>query len=246
MDVPDLVAFIESELRTVATPERAAGEKKYLKSDLDFLGATVPAIRKVAKGVRRRHPDLDHDTVMELAAALWQPPIHELRMSAVEVLCLHLPLLTAADLPAVESMIRQSRTWALVDVLAATVVGDLITRFPGLNKQLDRWATDEDFWIRRSALLAHLKPLREGGDFERFSRYADAMLEEKEFFIRKAIGWVLRDMSRTRPQLVADWVAPRTHRMSGVTIREAIKKLPPEHAAAFLEAYRQKRPAITP
>ncbi|MGI9647939.1 MAG: DNA alkylation repair protein [Acidimicrobiia bacterium] len=236
MDVPAVVASIESDLRAVSTPERAEGQKRYLKSDFEFLGATVPAIRKIAKAVRRTHPDLDHDTLMDLTATLWEPPVFETRLAAVELLTLHLPLLEAGDLPVVETMIRQSKTWALVDVLAATVVGDLITRFPPLNQTLDRWATDPDFWIRRSALLAHLKPLREGGDFERFSGYADAMLEEKEFFIRKAIGWVLRDMSHPRPQLVAEWVGPRTHRMSGVTIREAVKKLPPEQAESFMEA----------
>jgi 3-methyladenine DNA glycosylase AlkD len=243
VDVSTVVASIESDLREVSTPERAAGSKQYLKSDLDFLGATVPDIRKVAKRVRRAHPDLDHDSVMALAAALWESTVFELRMSAVEILCLHLPVLEAGDLPTIEAMLRASKTWALVDVLASTVVGNLITRFPDLNDELDRWATDDDFWIRRSALLAHLKPLREGGDFTRFSRYADSMLEEKEFFIRKAIGWVLRDMSRNRPEVVAAWVGPRTHRVSGVTIREAVKKLPPQQAESLMEAYREKRPA---
>ena len=108
---------------------------------------------------------------------------------------------------------------------------------PGFDRVLERWAIDEDFWIRRSALLAHLVPLRQGrGDFDRFSRFADAMLEEKEFFIRKAIGWVLRDTSRKRPDLVYDWILPRAHRTSGVTIREAVKRLSTEQREAVLAA----------
>ena len=102
---------------------------------------------------------------------------------------------------------------------------------------LDRWATDADFWIRRSALLALLGPLRRGeGDFDRFSRYADAMLDEKEFFIRKAIGWVLRETAKTRPELVFDWLLPRAKRASGVTVREAVKPLPETQRAAILAA----------
>ncbi|SMX80003.1 DNA alkylation repair enzyme [Brevibacterium linens ATCC 9172] len=102
---------------------------------------------------------------------------------------------------------------------------------------LERWASEEDFWIRRSALLAHLVPLRQGrGDFDRFSRFAEAMLEEKEFFIRKAIGWILRDTARTRPDLVFDWILPRAHRASGVTVREAVKRLSPEQRDAVLAA----------
>ena len=91
---------------------------------------------------------------------------------------------------------------------------------------LDRWAADGDFWIRRSAMLALLRDLRAGkGDPERFFRYADAMLEEREFFIRKAIGWILREMGKKRPELVEAWLAPRAHRASGLTLREARKSL---------------------
>ena len=91
-------------------------------------------------------------------------------------------------------------------------MGPLVERYPELTGVLDRWAADPDFWIRRSALLSLLLPLRRGaGDFERFSRYADQMLDEREFFIRKAIGWVLRETAKQRPALVAAWLEPRDH-----------------------------------
>jgi 3-methyladenine DNA glycosylase AlkD len=244
MDVAPLIAGLVDEITAAATPERAVGEKKYLKSDLDFIGATVPTIVAAAKRLKQNHPGLKRPEVLRLVRNLWQQPVHELRMAAVTILDLYSPTLEARDIILIEKMLRESRTWALVDNLAASVVGPLWDRFPQLGAAIDRWAEDDDFWIRRSALLASLKALRAGGgDFERFGRHADAMLEEKEFFIRKAIGWVLRDTSRKRPELVAAWVGPRAHRMSGVTIREAIKKLPPDQAAAFLAAYQARRPA---
>ena len=116
-----------------------------------------------------------------------------------------------------------------VDNLSATIMGELVTRFPQLNAVLDRWSQDENFWLRRAAMLALLVPLRNGGgDFERFGRYAESLLHEKEFFIRKAIGWILRDTSRKRPEMVYDWLAPRSHLCSALTIREATKYLPQE------------------
>jgi 3-methyladenine DNA glycosylase AlkD len=119
--------------------------------------------------------------------------------------------------------------------LAASVVGPLVERAPELGATLDRWAADEEFWIRRSALLALLVALRRGeGDFARFSRYADSMLEDKEFFIRKAIGWVLRETAKKRPDMVYEWLLPRVRRASGVTIREAIKPLSAEQRASIL------------
>ena len=102
----------------------------------------------------------------------------------------------------IEDLIRQSKTWAYVDPLSIYLTGSLVERFPELVSTLDRWSTDDDFWVRRSAMLALLIPLRQGeGDFDRFGQYADGMLEEKEFFIRKAIGWVLREVSKKRPEL---------------------------------------------
>ena len=232
LDARSVAQDVERELRAAATPGRAEKEKAYLKSDLTHLGTPVPAIRKVVRSSRRAHPDLTHDELVALVTELWSAPIHERRMAAVEFLVLANSLLVSADIALVERLIREAKTWALVDTLATSVTGGLIERDPSLVEVLDRWSTDDDFWIRRASMLALLGPLRRGeGDFERFGRYADAMLEEKEFFIRKAIGWVLRETSKKRPELVYEWIAPRSDRASGVTMREALKYLEPARRA---------------
>ncbi len=223
-----LGAEIERELRASANPDRAEHEKRYLKSDLVHLGVSVPAIRRAAVRFSRAHPEVDRAALLGLVRTLWSRGIHECRMAAVELLDLRSGDLLAGDLALVEKLLRESRTWALVDNLAANVAGGLVERFPALGATLDRWARDEDFWLRRSSLLAHLIPLREGrGDFGRFARCADTMLDETEFFVRKAIGWVLRDASRADPDRVHRWLLPRAARASGVTLREAVKYLTP-------------------
>ncbi len=206
-------------------PERAAAQKAYLKSDLTHLGCTVPIIRKAAKRTAKEH-DLDVSGVLDVAEALWVEPVHERRLGAVELIRTRIGDLTFDHLPRVERILRECRGWALLDPLALEL-GDLLEG-PDGTPTLDRWAADDDFWMRRTALLAHLGPLSAGrGDFDRFARYADAMLEEKEFFVRKAIGWVLRHTGKRDPERVAAWVLPRAHRMSGVTYREAVKYLLP-------------------
>jgi 3-methyladenine DNA glycosylase AlkD len=220
------VADIDARLRALGQPERAAKERAYLKSDLEHYGASVPAIRSVAKAVKARQPDMGHDDIVALAGSLWAAPVHERRMLAVELLDVYGERLTAADMTMLERLLRESRTWALVDGLAASVAGGVVERHPAAAAALDRWATDRDFWLRRAALLALLLPLRRGaGDFERFGRYADSMLDEREFFVAKAIGWVLRDTARKRPDLVYDWLLLRAGRASPVTLREAVKPL---------------------
>jgi 3-methyladenine DNA glycosylase AlkD len=236
----DLARRVEAEFRRAGSPERAAGEKAYLKSDLAFLGVRLADIRRVTKEASK---GLDHETALELAEALWEKPLFERRMAAVIVLQLHASRLTRRDLKLIERLIRESRTWALVDGLAGDVVGAMTVRLP-IRPTLDRWAKDRDFWIRRSSLLGELKPLKQGADFEPFARRADAMLDETEFFIRKAIGWVLREMSKQRPDEVYGWIGARTDRASGVTMREAVKYLAPARAARLMHAYKDGRRAL--
>jgi 3-methyladenine DNA glycosylase AlkD len=240
-------ASIEARLRELGTPERAVGAKAYLKSDLEFTGASVPAIRAAITSWRKARPALAHDELTAITRALWAAPLFECRLAGVLLLDGYVRLLGAGDIGLLEELLRASRTWALVDSLAIDVVGELTERCPELTGTLDRWAADDDFWLRRSSLLALLRPLRRGeGDFGRFGGYADQMLEEKEFFIRKAIGWVLRETAKRRPGLVADWLAPRVHRASGVTVREAVKPLPASLRDLLLVGYRDKCPVMLP
>jgi 3-methyladenine DNA glycosylase AlkD len=233
---------IEAELRDAGDPERAVQEKRYLKSELHHYGASVPTIQRISKAALADHPAPRREDLITLVVTLWSRPVHECRMAAVEILDLRSEMLHGDDIALVERLIRESRTWALVDGLAASGAGPLVERNPELGAALDRWASDDDFWIRRSALLALLLPLRRGaGDFERFTRYADAMLDEREFFIRKAIGWVLRETAKKHPDRVYGWLEPRAGRASGVTVREAVKYLPAEQREAILSAHRRGR-----
>ena len=239
MSTATLAEQIDERLRALGDPARAVKERAYLKSNLTHYGASVPGIRSVAAAIRRQHPDLRHRELVELIQVLWANPVHEHRMVAVELLRAYVTSWGPVDLDLLERLLRESKTWALVDGLAEHVVGAVVANHPEAAATLDRWADDEDFWLRRSAMLALLGPLRRGeGDFVRFSRYADAMLEEREFFIRKAIGWILRDTGRRRPDLVFEWLLPRASRASGVTIREAVKPLSPDRRA-IIEAARR-------
>jgi 3-methyladenine DNA glycosylase AlkD len=229
-----LAAEADAALRAGAVPGRAEQERRYLKSTLEHLGTPLPSTRAVARELLRAHPDLDHDDLVSLVHALWASTVYEHRALVTELL-VGADLLETGDVDLVEHLLRTGRTWALVDVLAATVVGRLVERDADLGPVLDRWAVDDDFWLRRAALLALLGPLRRGeGDWARFTRYADAMLDEREFFVRKAIGWVLRETGRRRPALVHAWLLPRATRASGVTVREAVKPLSESQRAEIL------------
>jgi 3-methyladenine DNA glycosylase AlkD len=234
---------LAEELRAIGNPERAAAERRYLKSDLEFFGVGVPDMRRVVTAAVRGTSGLDREAAVAWAAELWREPVHERRMAAVEVLRLARPQLRADDLATVEALIREARTWALVDSLAGDIAGVIALGHPSQAwPRIDGWAGDPDFWVRRSALLALLPAIRAGQpDLARFGRYAIPMLAEKEFFIRKAIGWVLRETSKRDPQWVTAWTAAHAREMSGVTFREATRRLPPA-TAGHLRALREAPP----
>ncbi len=224
---------LEHALAQHGTPQRAAGAKAYLKSDLEFLGVEVPAIRKTGAEFLAGQKDLDHDGVVAVALALWKKPVFELRALAVAILERRVKLLGAADLELLERFVREARTWALSDWLAIHVVGAILRAAPKEVRRLDCWAKDKDFWVRRLALICQRNDFSTGtGDWNGFVRRADSMLEEKEFFIRKAVGWMLRERGKKRPEDVVKFVKPRMKRMAGLTLREATRNLPPGHRAA--------------
>jgi 3-methyladenine DNA glycosylase AlkD len=241
LDLAREVATIEAALADRGTVERAEGAKAYLKSDLEFFGVDAKGIRTTAREVFDRHPNLGHDDLVRLVRALWQRPTFDDRGVAAGLLERRRDLLGADDLELVEELLRQSGTWALVDWLCTKVAAPLVEGDPALKRTLKRWARDDDFWLRRSSMLSLLPALRRGeGDFELFSSFASAMVEEKEFFIRKAIGWVLRDTSKKRPELAYEFLSAHIDRVSGLTLREGSKYLPEEQREGLRRRYRQR------
>jgi 3-methyladenine DNA glycosylase AlkD len=220
-DATEVADRIEEELRRRGNPERADGARRYLKSTLLFVGVDTAAIRRTVKGVLTGAAPVGREPALALVNPLWRRRIFELDAAAVEVLRSRVGVLRADDHALIETLIRDAQTWALVDVLAVHVAGPLVGRFPELGTELDRWACDADLWVRRAALLALLLPLRRGGgDFERFAHYADRLP-------------------------AAAWLAPRSHRLSAVTVREAVRYLPQGQRIALLAACRERRPAST-
>ena len=137
-------------------------------------------------------------------------------------------------------MVRDAGTWALVDPLSYNVAGTILTVHPDAATAVDRWVTDESFWVRRLAVLCLSRPVRAGAvPFDTLAGVSDRLLDEREFFVRKAIGWVLRDIAKKDPDAVAGFLRPRMARVSGVTWREARKPLP---AAVVAELDALRRP----
>jgi 3-methyladenine DNA glycosylase AlkD len=236
------MAELERELRQVGDAERAVGAKAYLKSNLEFIGVAARPLREVARTFLSGHADLERMSLLDLVRALWQRPVFELKAIAVALLERRTTDLVVGDFELIEELLRGSKTWALVDWLCTKVAAPLVETDPeATSAVLERWARDEDFWIRRASMLAQLPALRSGaGDFDLFALFASRMVGEKEFFIRKAIGWVLREVSKKRPQLAYDFLLQHVDAVSALTLREGSKYLPADQQETLSKLYRSR------
>lgn len=242
----DVVAELRATLAACGTRARAAHERAYLKSDLEFLGAPVPAIRRIARDWRRTHADLPRAQLWRTVEALWRTSVHECWQLGTALLELAAPALDSTDLPKIERLLRRGQSWAHIDWLATAVAAPVVWRLPQPLHQLRQWARDESVWMRRTAILCFIPRMRvHPAALPDLLNLVDPMLEEREFFIRKAIGWALREASKTQPRPVKAFVERRLSRTSGVTFREAVKYLADRDRERLTRAFHSTRTRVT-
>ncbi len=227
MTCDEYVGFVEVALTAYADDKRASEMKAYLRGQFDFLGIQTPTRRLICKEL----PKLPKDPafILRVADKLWQQPEREYRYIACDLLAKHAKLFTTHDLPAFKRLIQKDAWWDTVDSLSGAV-GDIVLheKQQGIDSQtvMDAWLMDEDFWVRRSAMI-HQLGWRLNTDTQRLSHYALTLSSEKEFFIRKAIGWAFRDYAKWQPEFVRRFMKKNGAAFSNLTVREATKHLGP-------------------
>ncbi|WP_445443778.1 DNA alkylation repair protein [Clavibacter sp. km1a] len=205
--------FIAAALEREGDGYRAEAERERLRSDLEFVGASVGAVRGTVRDLGRRHPGMSRDEAVALASELWRSRVYERRLAAVVLLQTHVDRLDNGDLTRIEGFVRDARLRVLVDPLALDVIGPLVERLAGPSRvkadaALDRWAGEADVWLRRAALLSPSRPLRAGGgDWDGFLRRARAARTAPRGghdVVREAVDRVRELVRDARPDLAAD------------------------------------------
>ncbi|MBN2797856.1 MAG: DNA alkylation repair protein [Deltaproteobacteria bacterium] len=218
-----MVARFEAEARALANEERAAGQAAYMKRALPFLGVTRPQLAALRRGWRREYPLAAPGAYEAVVEGLWALPFQEGRYQAVWV-CRTWPL-DPARLPLYRRMIEEGAWWDLVDELAAHVVGRLLLEHrEALSPVIRAWGEAPHLWVRRTAILAQLQHKEHTDEALLFDLCA-ARAHEPDFFIRKAIGWALRQHARVAPEAVRAFLEAQGPRLSGLSRREAAKHL---------------------
>jgi 3-methyladenine DNA glycosylase AlkD len=221
----DLVAFVRERLGERADPERAPAMQAYMKTTMPFLGVPAPDLRAVAREAARRSPPADRGAYERSVLAVWRLPNREEKHVAVALARHWSAFVVPESLPLYERLVREGAWWDFVDEVAQHLVGEVVLRFPDdAWPVLDRWIDDPDMWVRRTAILCQN---RHAGrtDEARLFDYCLRRAGEREFFIRKAIGWALRQYARTAPDAVRRFLADHHAELSPLSVREAGKHL---------------------
>lgn len=191
----------------------------YMRGKFVYLGLTTPQRRAATKATIRAW---DGDSLTP-ARALWRKREREYQYVACDLLRHHMHRLDGAALATLAELVQSKSWWDTVDALAP-VVGNIVLRERGLVAEMDQWIVADDFWLRRVAIL-HQLAWKQDTDEQRLLRYCLQCAHEQEFFIRKAIGWALRQYARTAPDAVRRFVDKNRDKLSGLSVREATKHL---------------------
>ena len=219
------VDFVAGELAAVADEANATAMAAYMKTDMPFFGVKRPYRDPIFKEMMRRFPVATRPEYESGVRELWAQPHREEKYLAVGLARAVPKYVTAPSLPLYRMLITDGAWWDFVDEVAAHLVGRLLLDDRHrIAPVMEQWIDHPDMWLRRSALLAHLRH-KAATDEAVLYDHCLRLAHEKEFFIRKAIGWVLREYAKTAPESVTTFVVANRDRWSGLTFREASKHL---------------------
>lgn len=209
-----------------ADPLRAGEMRAYMKDIAPFLGLTTPDRRVLSRTVLDGTPVRTRPTARRWRCAAGGCRSASTSTSPSTICSRHVRRLSSGFLPVARRLVSTVPWWDTVDALAAHVVGGLVAADPKLKADMDRWIEDDDLWVARTALLHQLR-YKDTTDTDRLFGYCVRQSAHPDFFIRKAIGWCLREYAKTDPQAVRDFVADERYRLSPLSVREALKNVGP-------------------
>ncbi|MCC0099393.1 DNA alkylation repair protein [Streptomyces flavotricini] len=219
-----LVDRLTTTYAAAADPEQARSMAGYMKDVAPFLGIRTPLRRELSRAVTGQSAEPAEADVAALVLRCWELPEREYHYFAVDYLRRHVRVCSSGFLPVLRQLIVTVPWWDTVDLLAAHAAGPLVAADQRLTAVMDEWIGDEDLWLARTALLHQLR-YKSATDTGRLFAYCRRQSGHPDFFIRKAIGWALREYAKTDPDKVRAFVTTERDRLSPLSVREALKNL---------------------
>ncbi|MFF2484690.1 DNA alkylation repair protein [Paenibacillus sp. NPDC058071] len=215
--------WLEERFREQADAEQASAMEAYMRNLFPFLGIRGPERTALARSIWKELGVPKGEQLVETALALWRLPEREFQYTAIELLDKHAKKAERGHVDVLELLVTDKSWWDTVDLIASRLVGTYFVRYPdAVDAYTSRWIESDSMWLRRTALLYQLK-YKEKTDTAKLFAYIDRCKEENEFFIRKAIGWALREYAKTDENAVRRFVEDTA--LSPLSRKEALKHL---------------------
>ncbi len=220
-----LVEVVRADLRRVAEPDRAPAMRAYMRSAMPFLGVRRPLVRATVRQAAAADPPAGLAELLADATRLWRTAeFREERYAATDLLGLRMARGRPEVLPPATEMIVTGAWWDHVDAVSAIVGAVLRAHPPAMRPVVRQWSVDPDRWLRRSSIICQLDA-KAATDRDLLAEVIEANLGHPDFFVRKAIGWALRQYARTDPGWVRAFVHAHRDALSPLSYREAVKHL---------------------
>jgi 3-methyladenine DNA glycosylase AlkD len=202
--------------------ENAGPMKKYMKGHFPFLGIKSPERKELEKQFFKETEILKKDFNQEFVEGLWEKDEREYQYTAITYIGKFIKKLPKDAIPFLEKLITNKSWWDSVDSIAP-LVGELARKYPEvIEETIDGWAVNDNFWLRRTAILFQLKYKQQTNE-ELLYDYMVKNADSKEFFIQKAIGWALREYSKSNPVSVKAFIEGND--LAPLSVREGSKYL---------------------
>lgn len=202
--------------------EQAQKMSKYMLNKFEYIGIKTPERRKIFKNFFKEYKN-EEKIDWEFVNKCWENKYREFQYVAADYLKNMKDKLTIDDIPKFKQLILKKSWWDTIDNLDMTI-GALALKDSNVNKILLEWSLDENIWLRRIA-IDHQLLRKEKTDTELLEKILKNNLGQAEFFINKAIGWALRDYSKTNPEWVKNFIEKNKENMAKLSIKEASKYL---------------------
>lgn len=214
---------LKKAFQAAADPVVAEGQRAYMKNLFPFFGIKTDLRRQITRKHFREQGILDEVTLHAVVNELWSLPQREYQYVGLELLHYHRKYFSEKTIFIIESCITHKSWWDTVDALNTLCAGVWFEQYPEQTNEITgRWNRSGNLWLNRSSLLFQLK-YKKKVDRELLTNYIEHLSGSKEFFIRKAIGWILREYAKTDPKWVRTFVA--SHELSPLSSREALKNI---------------------
>ncbi|NME71795.1 DNA alkylation repair protein [Flammeovirga aprica] len=219
----EYITTLEELFKENSDTERALQQKAYMRNQFEYYGLTSPKRKELQKPFLLKSYLPDKKEAFEIIRLLWAKPQREFQMFSLDLLDKYQKRYEKEDIAFLEDLICEKSWWDTVDFLAYKQVGAFMKKFPELQEQYSqKWLKSDNMWLQRTAVLFQLK-YKNALDTDLLERNITPLLGSKEFFINKAIGWVLREYSRTNPQWVIEYVGQTD--LSNLSRKEALRLL---------------------